>query len=271
MKYGLLFLALISFSACEVTPFDVKPDACTGLSIESNLQKLRELESANPNKTSFKVALVGDPQTKPQSMQQVVERINQRTDIDFMFVLGDLSDTGLQQEFDWVCKSLRKSKVPFITVVGNHDALSNGKEIWRRYFGPFDFSFSFLGTKFIAYNDNGYEFANVPDQDFLRREAEVKLGETRYHTIGASHVQPNSEVHDLPFQAQFLRNMNDAGIRMTIHGHRHSFFYQRDTHGNNHYVVASTWNVEWGIMTVNRTNIVMENCTYDNCHVVTAQ
>ncbi len=270
MKSFLPFLALLFFvSACETTPYDIKPNHCKGLTIQSQIEKLKAKENLHPQKKVFRVALIGDPQTNPEGMRDAIERVNTRTDIDFVMILGDLSDTGLEMEYDWVCVSLKKLKIPFFTVIGNHDALSNGKQIWSQNFGPFDYSFSYLGTKFITYNDNAYEFANVPNMNFLQQEAVVKPGETRYHTIGASHIAPIVEAHQLDHVIRFLKSLNHLNITHTVHAHKHSFDYDQDRHGNGHYVVSDTKGSEWGLMSISQTEIRMENCVGHICSIVT--
>ncbi|MBC7397069.1 MAG: metallophosphoesterase, partial [Bdellovibrionales bacterium] len=191
-KFGLFtaltVVANLVLSACEVTPYgaDVAPDYCKSLSIRTNIQKLKSLEQANPSKQNFKVAIISDSHVNLDSLARAVERINRRSDIDFVMILGDLTDQGLESQYQFTCKNLSKFEKPFISVIGNHDSLSNGKLLWTQYFGDaskgfdgYNYSFSYLGTKFIAYNDNGFEFQNVPDQSFIQREAAISAGEVR--------------------------------------------------------------------------------------------
>lgn len=285
-KFSFALLALTSFliTSCEITPYGVAPvqPTCQGVDIQCNLNKLKDLEQTKQGQRSFKVAIISDSHENTNSLALVVARINLRTDIDFVMILGDLTDNGLDDQYKYAVVNLKKLDKPVMAVIGNHDSLSNGKALWTTYFGTrkndrdgtvvfdgYNYSFSYLGTKFIAYNDNAFEFNNVPDQGFIQREAALLPGEIRNHTIAASHVQPNSEVHDASFQASFLKMLADAQVHMTIHGHRHDFFYDKDKYGNNHHVVSWTKGGDWSVMTVDPANITMENCTNDVCAVAT--
>ena len=263
-------LITIILSACEETPFDLEPKACEGLSTQANLDKVQALARQKSGQTNFKIAIFADPHSNTLSLENVIKRINDRTDLDFVVALGDLTDNGLSSQYNWICKNLADLKKPFINVIGNHDSLSNGKLIWAKYFGPFNFSFTYLGTKFIAYNDNAFQFSDAPDQNFIINEAKISPGELRNHTIAMSHVQPISEVHDTAFQASFLKMLSDSQVELTLHGHRHAYFFDKDIYGNQHYVVADTTQTRWGVLSVEGAKTSLYNCTEDQCQEVKA-
>ena len=268
MKSFFSVLILIAvFSACRKEPFDIHPKDCEGVSTAINLAKLEQLKKSAAGKTQFKVGIVADSHTTPQTLSDEIDRLNNRGDIDLVFILGDMSDSGLEMEYDWTCKALQKIKAPFFTAIGNHDAIANGKDIYLKYFGAYNYSFSFLGTKFVFYNDNGFEFPAVPEVDFLKREAQVAAGEVRNHTIGASHVPPRAEAHTQAEIDAFLKSMDSYGYKLTLHGHLHSFVYFKDRYENSHYVVSTTRKNQSGIMTVTPTDITMQNCTNGSCEI----
>ncbi|MFQ5486749.1 MAG: metallophosphoesterase family protein, partial [Desulfobacterales bacterium] len=205
--------------------------------------------------------LLADAQRQPLSTQKVIERIAGRDDIAFVLILGDLTDTGLEMEFEWTCKSLEKLDIPYLPIIGNHDAISFGKEIWKKYFGAFDYSFTFLESKFIIYNDNAYEFPGVPDFDWMAQEAAVAGGEVRYHTIGVSHIPPVTDVHNADEAFALRQFLFDNGFDLTVHGHLARFDYWRDEFGVDHYYVDDTEGEEYGIMTVYQDRVEFENCS----------
>ena len=101
------------------------------------------------------------------SGDKLVEKIKQREDVAFVLVLGDITDFGLAAEFEWVCKALSALDVPRFYVIGNHDSISFGKEIFRENFAPYDYAFSFkevihasssffLPENFLTVNFNNY-------------------------------------------------------------------------------------------------------------------
>jgi Predicted phosphohydrolases len=123
-----------------------------------------------------------------------VKHINRRTDIDFVIHGGDITDFGTTKEYIWVHDIMKKLTVPYVAMVGNHDLLGHGKDVFDDIYGSFNFSFIFRGTRFIFLNTNALEFdyaTPVPDFDymlqFIEDSPEVE------QTIVAMHAQPFSE------------------------------------------------------------------------------
>ncbi len=252
----LILLPLTLLSGCKyaMSPWETDVD-CPGMWVPDNIARIQQLEAQQGVKDSFKVAVMGDPQMRPEDVQDAIEVINKRDDIDFIFLIGDLVEIGIKQEYEWTCKALSHSNKPIISVIGNHDSLSYGKEIWLKTFGPFDFSFTYQNTKFIAYNDNKYEFENVPDPLWLKQEADLEEGEIRNHTIGVSHIAPWDEQLELSLYLKFLN------FDHMLHAHNHRFdFWQLQNVMLPHYVVSDVRDTQFGIMTVFPTSITMENC-----------
>ena len=255
-------LAILLLTACQyaLSPWE-KDLNCPQLWVPDNIDRIQALEAESGLKDHFKVAVLGDPQMYPESLQDTVELLNSRDDVDFIFLLGDLVEIGIKQEYEWVCKALSHTSKPIVSVIGNHDSLSYGKEIWLENIGPYDFSFTYQQTKFIAYNDNKYEFENVPDRTWLAEQAALEANEIRHHTIGASHIAP----WDTDLQlSEFLFA---EGFDHMIHAHKHSFdYWQLLEVGLPHYVVADVRDVNFGIMTIYPNAsipVAIENCTPD--------
>jgi len=259
MNYVQIMLTAFIFSTLTACQFALSPwetDAhCPGVSIEENIGLLVSMEQRQGIKDHFKVAIVSDPQQLPGSLQDTVKIINRDDDIDFVLIIGDLVETGIKQEFEWACKALSRLEKPVIAVIGNHDALSYGKEIWLDVFGPFDFSFTYQNTKFIAYNDNKYEFSDVPDRDWLAAQAVVDEAEIRNHTIGVSHIAPWG--HELEL-SQYLK---DNGYDHMLHGHIHKFdYWQLAETQLPHYINADNKEKKYSIMAVYPDSISIESC-----------
>ena len=256
IRWFLLSLLISLLSACQydLSPWETDVD-CPNMSIEENLDWLKQIEQTRTPDHNYKVAVIGDPQQYPGDLQTTIETINELDQVEFVLLLGDLVETGVKKEFEWACKALSKTEKPVISVVGNHDALSYGQDIWLSVFGEFDYSFKYLGTKFIAYNDNQYEFENVPDRDWLAAQAKLELGESRFHTIGMSHIQPWDNEPDL---SAFLKA---NGFDHMLHAHAHKFqYWQLADVGLPHFVTSETRDVRFGLMSVSPDAIKMEIC-----------
>lgn len=256
---------LINLSSCdyELSPWQTDVD-CPGRTLSENLAWLSEIEATKRPNSRYRVALIGDPQQFPGDLELTIKAINIRQNIDFIILLGDLVETGVKPEFEWACKALNLSRKPIIPVIGNHDALSYGKDIWLKIFGEFDYSFSYLGTKFVAYNDNQYEFENVPDRQWIATEAEKDQPEDWNYLIGMSHIPPWGRDPEL---GSFMANL---GYDITLHAHRHRFQYVENSgNGMPYFVTADTQEVKFAILTVEEEGLTIEQCEPECIEVAT--
>jgi len=271
IKIIFSLLLAVSLVACqyEVSPWSTDVDCPTSVTIEYNKARLQAIELEEGPRSAYKVALLSDPQMYPGAFENVIERINARDDISFIVLTGDLAETGIKAEYEWTCKAMSKSNKPIFAVIGNHDALSFGTDIWLDTIGPENYSFTYQNSKFVVYNDNKYEFANVPDRDWLEAQAVVDIagGEVREHTFAFSHIPPWPE--DLELSAE----LEGYGFDLTLHGHEHDFdFWELATVGLPHYVASFTKFEEYGILTVDgQLPYVLENCRGSVCTVASAR
>lgn len=263
-KYYLLCILILLYGCqFEVSPWSTDVNCPESVSINHNISLLRELELSEGDRDSYKVALLSDPQMYPGAFEDVIKRINNMNDVSFILLSGDLAETGIKIEFEWACKAMAKSSKPIFAVIGNHDALSFGKEVWLKAFGEYDYSFTYQNSKFVAYNDNKYEFDNVPDRDWLQAEAADQFGDRSY-TFAVSHIPPWES--DLVLSQQ----LKDYGFDLSIHGHEHDFdFWQLVDVMLPHYVTSFTKEGEYGLLSISSSELVLENCKYSNCSVAT--
>lgn len=244
----------------EVSPWSTDVDCPSSVTIESNLARLEQLEIEQEGINEYKVALLSDPQMYPGAFETVIKRINNMDDVSFILLSGDLSESGLKAELEWTCKSMSHSKKPIFAVIGNHDALGFGKEMWLSTFGPYDFSFDYQNSKFVAYNDNKYEFVNVPDRHFLQTEGSAGVSQGRTHIIGVSHIPPWDE------DIELSQDLKDYGFDLTVHGHEHGFdFWKLFDVQLPHYVTSFTKEDEYGILTVTDSELSLQNCKGSVC------
>jgi Icc protein len=264
----VLLLALLTGCQYEISPWSTDVDCPTSVSVAYNLERLRAQEIAEGLRSDYKVALLSDPQFYPGAFEDVIKRVNRMDDVAFILLSGDLAETGIKAEFEWTCKGMAESNKPIFAVVGNHDALAFGKEIWLQNFGPFDYSFSYQNSKFVAYNDNKFEFENLPDRTFLQQEAEGFADRTAAggYTFAVSHIPPWEE------DIQLSADLESYGYDLTIHGHEHNFdYWQVSGVPLAHYITSFTKEKEYGILTVNSSGLTLENCRRSGCTVASVR
>jgi 3',5'-cyclic-AMP phosphodiesterase len=259
----LLSASLLSTSCMpEFTPFGTDvPDEARDLT-RKNLEKLSQRRI--PGDT-FKVVLVSDPQRNPFAFDDVLEKINLRKDLDevaFVAVLGDITNQGYLFEYEWAYNALKKLDVPYFGVIGNHDSISNGKEIFGKMFGPFDYVIDYKNTRFIAYNDNRFEFPNAPNKNWIYAQADEALG--RDHVITLSHV-PILEDASEEERTEFVAELKARGVRHMWSGHVHLFEYSEKDDMTFFSVTKVKENtLHYAVLTVRPDGVDYEECT-PNC------
>lgn len=173
--------------------------------------------------TPIRIAFSGDTQRSYKESELFVELINQRNDIDFVILNGDISDFGLLLEFDGIYDIYAKLKVPFISVIGNHDLVANGRAVYTRMFGPLNFTFTYAGVKFVCHDTNGREYdfnGTTPDLNWLKDNIKLSLG--TINTIAISHVPPIDGDFDPKLAEPYMSLFNQTpGLLASIHSHQH--------------------------------------------------
>jgi hypothetical protein len=218
-----LLLVLLIFTACEknlrFSPHEVRPDF-EGLHAE-NIAWLQQL----PEKDTFQFIVTGDTQLALDETVDFISAVNQRTDVEFVLLTGDLTEFGMTTEFNLLAGKLKTLNKPFFTAIGNHDMLANGREIFQRMFGPEEFGFAYGGSHFIFMNTNCRETnfdGSVPNVSILQHEL-GKSSEVN-NVFFVSHVPPWSPDFDLDYEMEFISTLGShPKARMSFHGHHHNF------------------------------------------------
>lgn len=159
-----------------------------------NLERLL----AQPQDDTIRFVLSGDSQRAYDDLVPFVKAVNNIKGLDFLVLNGDITDFGLLMEFERVHKILSPLNVPYIGIIGNHDLMANGLEIYQRsYSYELDFSFIYSGVKFICHNTNSREYnfnGTVPNLKWLKKELEPVQGVDAF--IAIAHVPPTSNDFD---------------------------------------------------------------------------
>lgn len=221
---SVFVLIYIVLSACSDL-FDTHPyDVSVVGDVDINSKNIYRIEKECLNKDTLRIAFISDTHIWFREFDAMVNNINNRNDIDFVVHLGDLSDTGTLKEFNWTRDILGKLSKPYVALIGNHDFLGTGDEIYERIWGAIDFSLIAGRIKFVCLNTNAIEYdylAAVPNFDFL--EEQRTLDSISFdRTIVCMHARPYSD--------QFNNNVAKAfefylrsfpGLMFCINGHDH--------------------------------------------------
>jgi Icc-related predicted phosphoesterase len=225
MKGVARALPLIGVLACaclRTSPYGADPD-------ERDLnRKNRDALLRRPGPGRLTFVAISDTHDAYDDLAESAQRISADADVSLVVHAGDISNQGLLQEFVWSDRALREFTMPVLMSIGNHDAISAGKEIYWRMYGPYDHSFVWADLKWVFVNSNTLEFGrNVPDRAWVLREVSDRQGARG--VVLVTHQSPTS-VND--FRGgdlrQFWRELLDTGaVTLFIHGHLDDFRYSR--------------------------------------------
>lgn len=256
MRRSILYclLQLLTLASCKqflFHPNEVRPDE-KGLN-NYNIERIANLDTAQ----AFNFILLGDTQRFYEDLDDFINHVNSLNNISFVLVAGDLVDFGLNREYNWIASKFGKLNVPYITVIGNHDMLANGRKIFTEMFGPENFTFFYGRNKFICLNSNSREVdfdGHVPDINWLRQQLNDSMAN---NIFVLSHVPPFSGDFDKRLEPAFSESLAaQAKTRISMHGHEHQFKFLYPYPGGLLYLVAAATNDRsYALITVNREQI----------------
>lgn len=224
-KLRISFLTLVvvtSFAACDpwfsYSPYESRLEEKYIALTEENLERIHALSVSDSK--PFKVALLSDTHYHFAKLDEAISDINKRNYFDFVVVTGDIADNGLKQEFVFFHEHMKNLAIPYVTVIGNHDYLSNGEVVYEEMFGAYNYSFVFNNVKLVMFDNVRWESEKVPD--FVWLESELKNDHGYDHVIPFSHITPvdgQMEEFRMLYHELLVRNH----ISLSVHGHAHYY------------------------------------------------
>lgn len=209
------FAALLPTACLTATPFHDDLDVEGDVNARAIQRILQE-----PPTPDFKFVAIGDTHDAYDATAQAVRAINRRDDIRFVLHAGDLTDLSLSTEFERIHEVLRELNVPYVAVIGNHDAIATGPELYDELYGARDFSFRFGALKFIVFNSNALEFpGKAPNGAWLRDEhADLKPGERAIWLTHQDVSAPDGE-NKREAKALYAELLREEPVSLVVHGH----------------------------------------------------
>ena len=164
-KQTLPLFLCIFLSACDLIDYHPYDGRLTISERDINDHNIPLIEAATKDKDTIRFVLMGDTQ-----------RSYDETEVNI----------------------LSKLDIPYVGLIGNHDVIGNGDQVFNKLFGEENFSFIVRDVKFVCLNTNAieYDYSHpVPDFGFLKEELQDS---TRHYsrTIVAMHARPGSEQFD---------------------------------------------------------------------------
>jgi predicted phosphodiesterase len=251
LSFSTLFFLWSCDNIIEYSPYKA------GVNVSDSDLNVKAIESIQKNGEShfapFSIGIFGDTHTFYDDFEKQVKYFNQKDSIDFVVHMGDLTLSGIYREFMWFRDISSKLEHPLLTVIGNHDYLSNGEFLYNEMFGPFNYTMVFNNCLFVFMDDVIWE-KNVEDPDFDWLEGVLKgSGDYTYRFV-FSHIPPWSEPFSRGNQYYFNRLMDQYKVDLSLHGHTHSYYYgQRYSTGPPYFTSSSSEKGEVFFLDVSET------------------
>lgn len=223
MKKPLIALTLL-LVGCQVDyhPYDTRIKGEQGI----NAKNIARIETTTAGKEVIRFAVISDSQRWYDETKDAVKALNARNDIDFVIHTGDFSDFGMRDEFERQRDILNKLNVPYVALLGNHDCLATGEEIFKKIFGAVDYAFTAGKVRFICLNTNALEYDHntcVPDFGFIESQL-TEFPASAEKTVVAMHAKPYTDQFDNNIARVFHYAIRQfPNLQCCINGHGHSF------------------------------------------------
>ena len=254
-RWAVIFSVITLFSGCDLIdyhPYDSRYDGEKGL----NGKAVSQIEKICVGRDSIRFALMSDTQRWYDETEAMVKSINARGDIDFVIHAGDMTDFGMTREFDWMERELRKLQMPHVCVIGNHDCLGTGGDVYRSMYGSPEFSFNAGDTHFMFLNTNAVEYdysTDIPNFGFIKSD-QASVPDSIRRTVVTMHAAPLTD--------QFSGNVAEVfheklklypGLQFCLCGHNHSYSrYEPLEDGLLYYRVACAKQREYIVFTLQK-------------------
>lgn len=263
----LLFTLL--FISCDTpfsySPFETQIDDRLKNTTQKNLERLRQMDTAS--RSVLKIALISDTHYHFEDFADAINDINERGEATFVVATGDITENGLKKEFEIFHQQMAHLHIPYLTVIGNHDYLANGGDVYRQMFGDFNYSFSFGGVSFVMFDNVIWESEKEADYSWLSQTLMQTDGPNQSnwptrHKIVFSHIPP--------FDGQLIENkdlfhsiLRDNGVNISIHGHKHEYsnidFFGD---GSRYVTVGSPQKRAYALLTITDTEATVEQVLF---------
>lgn len=190
-----------------------------------NAKNILKISTKVNSDETLRFILTGDTQRSYDQARDLISVVNKNyPTLDFVLLNGDVSDFGLRQEMEWVTTIYEDLKVPYVTVIGNHDLIANGLNAYKRMFGALNFTFVHKKVKFICQDNNSREYqfnGKIPDLDWLANQ--LQTDNTVNAIVNVAHIPPTSTDFDPKLKDGYEGTLDDSPkVIASLHSHENT-------------------------------------------------
>jgi 3',5'-cyclic-AMP phosphodiesterase len=258
--YLLLVVFLMACNQVQYSVYDATvPEKKENVTHE-NIYKIQALQYHR----NFKFAVIADIHLNYDNLKACIDTINKQKDLEFVIVAGDFTDKGLLEEYQLMYNFFSSLKIPYLTVIGNHDLglqYGNGRTIYREFFGDLNYSAIINDRKFIFFDSN----IDLPgdktlDFNWLHKQlADTSVTNEFFLVSHQDPWSPNYNGHD-SLKYNYQQAIRDPHIIYSIFGHEHYFFNNESSK----YVIVDALRLRrhYCIVTVNDSKATVEQVSF---------
>lgn len=185
--------------------------------------------SKHPNPTindseNFSFLIVSDTHYYKKSFRygKRLDKLRQDYNAAFLIVNGDISQSGLEKQFNLFLDDMKDYNGIIYPVLGNHDVYNNGNKIFGKLLGQFIYSLEIGNTKLIFLDTATGTFGNK-QKDWYEKELSTNkqlLVFTHYNFITGTTQEWTSVTY--AEDEYYFFNINDEyNVKYVISGHLH--------------------------------------------------
>ena len=176
---------------------------------------------------NFEFGLLSDVQEAIGGFHEMVDRVNEETNVRFVLGAGDLISEGTRAELERFQAELERMDVPYFATLGNHE-LGEEPPPYHDLFGRGNYSFVFHGVRFTLL-DSASATLDPLVYDWLAEWLDRGRGKT--HVV-AMHIPPfdPSGTRQGAFAskneaAKLLNQLALHDVDLTLYGHIHTYIH----------------------------------------------
>jgi 3',5'-cyclic-AMP phosphodiesterase len=175
----------------------------------------------------FRFLVFGDVQDAIDRVQDIYRSMNTVEGARFAIIVGDLTETGTEEELERFRVELRSLHMPCYATLGNHELGADDPPAYYRWYGRATHGFTFGDVGFTLV-DSGSGTIDPASQERL----DVFLAENRQrlHFVGM-HIPPvdpvgvrNGAFASHSEAQRVLGRLAEGNVDLTVYGHVHSYY-----------------------------------------------
>jgi len=102
---------------------------------------------------SFSFVVFGDNRDGDKVFMDLITKVNHEKDLAFAVNTGDFVSWGKESGYKNYLRMISNLNIKLYNVPGNHDLVKHGYQYFKKYFGPYYYSFDYMNAHFIILNN----------------------------------------------------------------------------------------------------------------------